>query len=136
MSLTIDARRNHFCDFDGFDSNCLAASLLLLLLHNTMIQLPIADINVSKWKREACKVGMTYLCSHNDEHFRPAQRDQHNRVCDVYNYQHKIVDLDHVFHSATLISNFFFLLCFSHYRGIRVKGHSQFDSIVEVATTA
>ena len=70
--------------------HCVAESVLRRLLHHKMIQLPIADVHVSKWKREACEAVMKYLCSHGDDRLRPIQRDQHNRVCDVYNDQHKI----------------------------------------------
>ena len=70
-------------DIDGFDYIFLAESLLHVLLHNNMIHIPIADVHVSHWKREACEVVRIYLCSHDDERLNPIQRDQHNRVCDV-----------------------------------------------------
>ena len=49
----------------------------------------------------------SHLCLHDDERLWPVQRDKHNRVCDVYSDQHKMVYLDHFNHSAS-----FFLQCF------------------------
>ena len=80
-------------DIDGLDYNCLFESVLQLLLHNKMLKSPLADIYVSKWKREACEAARTHLCSHEDERLRPVRRDQHNRVSDVYGGQHTIAYL-------------------------------------------
>ena len=78
-----------FGDIDGLDYSSLPESLLQLLLYHTMIQMPIVDSNVSKWKREACEAVGDHLCAHDDDQLRPVQRDQHNCVWDVYSDQHK-----------------------------------------------
>ena len=95
-----------------------------------MIKSPLADINVSKWKREACEAVRTHLCAHEDERLRPVRRDQHNRVCDVCSDQHNIGYLEHVYHSASIVN-----ICLNYVgsddvnvsRGIRVIVHSQLD---------
>ena len=95
-----------------------------------MLQHPIYDADVSKWKREACEALRIHLCSHNDERLRQIQRDQHNRVCDVYNDKHQIAYFHQLIHSATMISNVFKLFGTDDVnvsRGIRVNVHSQFD---------
>ena len=72
------------------------------MLHNQMLKPPLADINVSKWKREACEAVRTHLCSHEDEQLRPVRRHQLNRVCHVFGDQHQIACLEHVNHSASI----------------------------------
>ena len=71
-----------------------------------------------------------YLCSHDDERVWPIQRDQHNRVCDVYKDQHKLAYLTHFMRSAHIMSYFFKYFGFDEVnvsRGIRIIMHSQFD---------
>ena len=121
-----------FGEIDGLDSNCLFESWLQLMLHNKMIKDTLADINVSKWKREACEAVRAHLCSHEDERLRPVRRDQHNRLCDVFGGQHKIAYLEHVNHFASITQLFFNCVGsddahVSH--SIRVIVHSHFHSV-------
>ena len=95
-----------FGDHDGFDDICLSDCLLQLMLHNKKLKHPPVDIDVSKWKREACGSVRAHLCSHEDERLRPLQRDQNNRVRDVFPEQHNIAYLEHCNHSAAFIQLF------------------------------
>ena len=60
-----------------------------------MIHIPIADVNVSKWKREECEAVRNYSHSHDDERLKPIQRDRHIRVRDVYSDQSQRVCFNH-----------------------------------------
>ena len=121
-----------FGDSEGFDYDCLSDSLLQLLLHNKMFKHPSVDVNVSTWRREACEAVRAHLCSHEDERLWPLQRDQNNRVREVYSEQHNRVYLKHSSHSAAIIQ-----LCFKYAasddvnvsRGVRMIIHSRFDSV-------
>ena len=67
------------------------------------------------------------------------QRDEHNRICDVYKNQHKFVYLNHYTHYVHVIS---YLL--KHFgidevnisRGIGIIAHCQFDSVLLNADAA
>ena len=89
-----------------------------------------ADSNISKWKREVCDDVRSDVCVHDDERVWPIQRDQHNRVCDVYNDQYKIAYLNHYNHSDSIVAYFLKFVC-THdanvSRGIRVIVDSQFE---------
>ena len=49
-----------------------------------MIKCPIVDGSVSQWKGEASEDVRKYLCFQEDERLWPMQRDEHNRICDVF----------------------------------------------------
>ena len=91
------------CDIDGFDYNCFSEGVLQRLHHDKMFKIPDAESNVTTWKSEACDDVRNYVCSQDDECVWPIQRDQHNRVCDVYKEQHKPTYLTHCIHSAHTI---------------------------------
>ena len=126
-------------DIDGFDYNCLSESLLYFLLHNQMIKRPNVDGNVSQWKHAACDDVKTKGWSHVDERLWPMQRDEHNRICDVYKNQHVFAYLNHYTHSVHVSS---YLL--KHFgidevdisRGIRIIVHCLFDSVLLNADAA
>ena len=95
-----------------------------------MIKCPSVDGSVSQWKREASDDVRKYLWSHEDARLRPMQRDEHNRICDVYKDQYKLAYLSHYTHYVHII------YCWlKHFgadevnvsRGVRIIVHSRFD---------
>ena len=119
-------------DIDGVDYNCLTESLLQVLLQKKMIKCPSVAGSVSQWKRAASEDVRKYLCLHEDERLWPMQRDEHNRICDVYRDQHNLAYLNHKSHSAHIIH-----YVFKHFAGdavhivrrTRVIVHTRFDSM-------
>ena len=58
------------------------------------------------------------------------QRDEHNRICDVYKDQHKLAYLSHYTHSVHIIYSLFKLFGADEVdisRGVRIIVHSRFD---------
>ena len=119
-----------FGGLDGVNCNCLTESVLQLLLHNKMIKSPNVDASVTPWKREVSDEARQYLCAHDDERLWPMQRDENNRICDVYRDQHSLVYVKHKIHSEHTIH---YLL--KHFAGdavhispgVRAIVHTRFD---------
>ena len=83
-------RRKELCDqgynignCSGHGCDCLADSLLQLLLHHGVLEGPGGTVAIEKWRHDMCQQVRRHLNEHVDEALRPRERNDSHAVLDV-----------------------------------------------------
>jgi hypothetical protein len=117
----------------GHRCNCLADSLLQVLLHYKILNGPSAGVNMARWRHEVCELVRKHLSEHEDVSLRPRQRNELNRVMNVSEEEHARAYLEHHKHSEAIVRFVVDLLGLQNVkltRCFRVVVFSRFDGEV------
>ena len=87
----------------GYRCNCLADSLLQLLLHEGVLQGPENILEVEKWRHELCQQVRKHLNGNSNEAFRPRERNDSQFVFDGVGDVHALASFEHHRHSEEII---------------------------------
>ena len=87
----------------GYRCNCLADSLLQLLLHEGVLQGPENILEVEKWRHELCQQVRKHLNGNANEAFRPRERNDNQFVLDGVGDVHALASFEHHRHSEEII---------------------------------
>ena len=87
----------------GYRCNCLADSLLQLLLHEGVLQGPENISALEKWRHELCQKVRKHLNDNVNEAFRPRERNDSQFVFDGAGDLHALASFQHHRHSESII---------------------------------
>ena len=87
----------------GHGCNCLADSLLQLLLHEGVLKGPENTLALEKWRHDMCQQVRKHLNESVDEALRPRERNDSQVVLDVLDDVHASAFLQHHRHSEAII---------------------------------
>ena len=90
----------------GYRCNCLADSLLQLLLHEGVLQGPENMSALEKWRHELCQKVRKHLNDNVNEAFRPRERNDSQFVFDGAGDLHALASFQHHRHSESIIKCF------------------------------
>ena len=90
----------------GYRCNCLADSLLQLLLHEGVLQGPENILEVEKWRHELCQQVRKHLNGNSNEAFRPRERNDSQFVFDGVGDVHALASFEHHRHSEEILKCF------------------------------
>ena len=90
----------------GHRCNCLADSLLQLLLHHGVLKGPGGSLAIEKWRHDMCQQVRRHLNEHVDEAMRPHDRNDSHAVLDVPDDVHACAFLQHHRHAQEIINYF------------------------------
>ena len=99
----------------GHGCNCLADSLLQLLLHEEVLKSPDNTLALEKWRPDMCQQVRKHLNDNVDEALRPRDRNDSQVVLDVLEDVHASAFLQHHRHSQAIIKFFMANIRFPRY---------------------